>query len=201
MSGIGTGRLAGALFLVTGVVLAWAEDHYALGRGLAAIIAVWLMAFGATEVVVGRRKRGWLWAALLAFALTLAFVAVAVGREIAEPAQGFAGNCTVLIDTVASTEVVPVSIVEPPRRAVSCSTVQHGVLLRHFNQIDVWGVVSTHQQQTVLDSLRRTHRLEHTAPIHVKFWEKENWGKCPQPNAPDAHCRGPELLIRDAIVN
>jgi hypothetical protein len=202
MLSIATDRLAGALFfLVTGVVLAWAGDHYAFAGGLAAIVAVWLIAFGAMELVLARRKHGWWWATLLAFGLTLAFVAVAVVREITEPAQGYAGNCAVLIDTVASTGVVPVSIVEPPRRAVSCSTAQHGVLLRQFNQIDVWGVVSRHQQQTVLDSLRRTRSSEHTAPIHVSFWEKENWGECPPPNSQGAHCRGPELMIRDAIVN
>lgn len=195
------GRCAGALFLVTGVLLAWVGDHYAFGGGLAAIVAVWVIAFGAMALVVARRKHGWCWATLLAFVLTLAFVAVAVVRDAAEPAQGYAGNCAVLIDTVTSTGVVPASIVEPPRRAVSCSTAQHGVLLRQFNQIDVWGVVSQHQQQTVLHALQRTRSSEHTAPIHVTFWEKENWGECAPPNPPGAHCRGPELMIRDAIVN
>lgn len=201
MLSIAKGRLAGALFLVAGVALAWTGDHYAIGGGLAAIVAVWLIAFGAMTLAVARRKHGWWWATLLASGLTLAFVAVVVAREVAEPAQGYAGNCAVLMETVASTGVVPVSIVEPPRAAVACSTVQHGVLLRQFNHIDVWGVVSQHQQKTVLDSLQRTRSSEHTAPIYVSFWEKENWGKCPQPNAPDAHCRGPELLIREAIVN
>src|SRR5579859_2927009 len=128
------GRRAGALFLAIGIVLAWAGDHYALGGGLAAIVAVWLMAFGAMELVVARRKHGWWLAILLAFALTLAFIAVAVEREIGEPAQGYAGNCAVLIDTVGSTGVIPISIVNPPSPAVSCSTVQHGVLLQQFNQ-------------------------------------------------------------------
>ena len=201
MLSIAIGRLAGALFLVMGVVLAWAGDHYTFGGGLTTIVAVWLIVFGAMELLVARRKRGWLWATLLAFSLTLAFVAVAVAREIAEPAEGYAGNCAVLIDTVASTGVVPVSIVEPPRRAVSCSTAQHGVLLWQFNQIEVWGVVTQNQQQTVLDSLKRTRSSEHTAPIHVTFWEKENWGECPPPNSQGAQCRGPERIIRDAIVN
>lgn len=200
MSNIATGRSAGALFLVSGVVLAWTGDHYVIG-GLGTIIAVWLMAFGAMMFVMGRRNHGWWWATLLAFVLTLAFVAVAVASEVAEPAQGHAGNCAVLMETVASTGVVPVSIVVPPRPAVACSTAQHGVFLRQFNHIDVWGVASQRQQQIVLDSLQRTRSSEHTAPIHVTFWEKENWGECPPPNPPGAHCRGPEHPIRDAIVN
>src|ERR1700688_2858320 len=130
MLSIANGRLAGALLLVTGVALAWTGDHYAIGGGLAAIVAVWLIAFGAMTLAVARRKHGWWWATLLAFVLTLAFVAVVVAREVAEPAQGYAGNCAVLMETVTSTGVVPVSIVEPPRPAVACSTAQHGVLLR-----------------------------------------------------------------------
>jgi hypothetical protein len=130
-------------------------------------------------MVAGNPARVW---------LTLAFVAVALLREVSEPPEGYAGNCAVLIDAVSSTGIVPVSIVEPPRRAAVCSTAQHGVLLRQFNQIDVWGVSGQQQLQTVLDSLQRTRSSEHTAPIHVRFWEKENWGKCPSPNAPGAHC-------------
>jgi len=197
MSSIAIGRPVGAVCVATGLVLAWAGDHYALGE-LGAIVAVWLIGFGAMELVVAHRKFEWWWATLFAFALTLAFFLVALAG-IDEPLQ--AGNCAVLSETVASTGVVPVSIVDPPRRAFTCSTVQHGVLFRQFNRIDIWGVVSQHQQQALLDSLQRTHSSEHSAPIHVTFWQKENWGACPLPNPPGAHCRGPELVIREAIVN
>jgi hypothetical protein len=151
--------------------------------------------------VVANRKHAWWWATPLAFALTLAFVAVALVRDISEPSEGYAGNCAVLIDAVSSTGIVPVSIVQPPRRAVACSTAQHGVLLRQFNQIDVWGVSGQQQLQTVLDLLMQTRSAKHTAPIHIRFWKEENWGECAPPNPPEAHCRGPELMIREAIVN
>jgi hypothetical protein len=192
-----TARRAGGLFLATGVVLAWAGDHYALGE-LGTIVAVWLIGFGAMEFVVAHRKFEWWWATLFAFLLTLTFFLVVLAG-IDEPRS--LGNCAVLSETVASTGIVPVSIVDPPRRAFTCTTAQHGVLFRQFNRLDIWGVVSQHQQQAVLYSLQRTRSSEHTAPIHVTFWQKENWGKCPPPNALDAHCRGPELVIREAIVN
>jgi len=191
------GRRVGAVCVATGVMLAWAGDHYALGE-LSAIIAVWLIAFGAMELVVAHRKFEWLWATLFAFVLTLAFVLVGLAG-IDVPVQE--ANCAVLSETVASSGVVPVSIVDPPRLAFTCSTVQHGVVFRRFNRIDIWGVLSQHQQKAVFDSLQRIHSSEHTAPIHVTFWQKENWGDCPVPNPPGAHCRGPELVIREAIVN
>src|SRR5580765_3706513 len=150
MSSIAIGRPAGAFLLATGVVLAWIGDHYPTG-GPGAIVAVWLIAVGTMMVVVARRKHGWWWATLLAFVLTGAFVLVALGGAVAEPAQGHAGNCTVLMKTVASAGVVPVSIVEPPLPAIACSAAQHGVFLRQFNDIEVWGVVSQQQHQAVLD--------------------------------------------------
>jgi hypothetical protein len=195
-------RRAGALFiLVTGAVLAWAGDHYDLNGGLGAIIAVWLIGFGATACFAALQKHPWRLATGIAFLLTFVFVAVALFREAAEPAEGYAGNCTVLVHAVAATGVVPVSIAEPPRLAVACSTAQHGVLLRQFNQIDVWGVVDDHQQRAVLSALQRVRSAGRSAPVHVRFWEKENWGKCPPPSRPQARCRGPEMIVRTAVVN
>lgn len=212
-------RCAGTFFVVVGAALAWAGDDYAfegggsvdawaLNGGFTALaVAVWLIAFGAVELVVAHRKHAWWRTTLLASVLTLAFVVVALVRDSSEPDQGYAGDCAVLIDAVLSTGIVPVSLVQPPRgfgpprRAVACSIGQHGVLLRQFKVVDVFGVTGPQQQQTVLDSLRRARYSEHTARIHIRFWEKENWGECAPPNPSGARCRGPELMIREAIVN
>lgn len=109
------------------------------------------------------------------------------------------GECPGLDQAAASSNVIPESKVTAGHPAVGCAVERRGIFLSYYNDMFVYGVTNTAEQQLVLDGVAEHFRQAHTHPVQVTFYERENWSIRKLENGTTFGSRGPEKLIR--VVN
>ncbi len=70
------------------------------------------------------------------------------------------------------------------------------MFLSAYNDLSVYGVTKTADQNRLIKSLADYREQVHTSPILVSFYEKENWTERRSKNGAVWGKRGPERLLR-----
>jgi hypothetical protein len=74
------------------------------------------------------------------------------------------------------------------------------MFLAHYNRLRIYGVTDPVAQQKILDSLTQFLRQPRTNPVHVIFFERENWTVRQGKNGTKFGSRGSEQPIRVANI-
>jgi hypothetical protein len=110
-------------------------------------------------------------------------------------------ECNAIAKFVESSQSFPQSISVPGRPAFFCDADVRGVLMRRFDHIRIYGVVDNTEQNSVIETLKRTHEHLKTRPILVDFYEKENWKTWSSPATGNSGGeRGPETPVRTVAI-
>lgn len=134
--------------------------------------------------------------------LTALYAGLFITVETTDKGAGTHGDCDGLYRAVTSSVEVPQSVSEPSVRGVFCQTAMLGMLLRRYDVLLIYGVTDQSEQDRALHGLAGYRRQQHTKPIRVEFYERENW----TPLAYDKQGkgiggeRGPEKLLRVATI-
>lgn len=111
------------------------------------------------------------------------------------------GECPGLIEAADRSHDIPPSAIPvgPPGPAVGCGTERYGILLSRYYDLSVYGVTGHAEQDRVLANLSSYRSTTSTDPIHVAFYEKQNWNSWRNDkNGASGGGVGPENLIRVA---
>jgi hypothetical protein len=73
------------------------------------------------------------------------------------------------------------------------------MFLADYNRMSIYGVTDKTAQESVLKGLTDYYHSAHTNPLHVMFFERENWNIRHGKNGATFGSRGPEQMIR--VVN
>jgi hypothetical protein len=177
MATVGTGLL----LLAAGLILNYVFERHSFYVGdllypafclLLSLAGVFIAIGGAARASV-RRVLPYAYATV--FPLTILYFVFYCGMMFLQTGADRLGECPGLDQAATSTNVIPESKSRPGLPAIGCGVERRGMFLSYYNTVGVYGVTETVAQQHVLDSLSEYYRREHTHPIQVRFYEKENW--------------------------
>jgi hypothetical protein len=73
--------------------------------------------------------------------------------------------------------------------------------MRRFDHIRIYGVLDSREQDSVIETLKRTHEHLKTRPKLVDLYEKENWKTWSSPaTGYRGGERGPETPVRTVAI-
>ena len=106
-------------------------------------------------------------------------------------------QCSGLEQAAEASGEIPPSAVVPDQPAIACSVEMYGMFLSDYDDLQIYGVTNSAAQDRILHNLSSYRKSVHTHPLHVGFFEKENWIPwANQKNGARGGQRGPENLIR-----
>jgi hypothetical protein len=203
---LASGLALNYLFERNGIFKVWENSAYPVSAldGIYPSVCVLLSLTGIALVVGGTMShaaiRGLLrQACVIVIPLTVLYALFNIGVQFVSTGADRLGECPYLDQAAASSNAIPESKVAPGHPAVGCEVERRGIFLSHYNDIFVYGVTNTADQQLVLDRVEEQYRQAHTHPVQVRFYEKENWSVRKLENGRTLGSRGPQKLIR--IVN
>ena len=154
----------------------------------------------ATKINPRTRPRRFFPMSILSVPLTVVFGLFYLGMLLLQTGADRTGQCQGLTQAAAETGVIPQSSAFPPGPAVGCGSGRYGMFFSFYNDVTVWGVDDYVKQDQVLQSLSDYQKQNHTLPMRVSFFDKENWTEHPGKNGAVFGQRGPEKLIRIAKI-
>jgi hypothetical protein len=111
------------------------------------------------------------------------------------------GQCQPVDDALMSLGYIPPSAAFPHRGATGCGSARYGLFFQSVNHVSVYGVTSWPDQNRVLRALSKLAIETNLAPTKVWFYEKEKWIEERSSNGVIFGHRGPENLLRIAVVH
>lgn len=110
-------------------------------------------------------------------------------------------ECARIGEAVKAENVIPASISRPGSPGFFCDLgVRYPFLLR-FDDIKIYGITDRSRQDAIVETLKRYREHTHTRPLHVQFYESENWQYWSNPSTGvRGGRRGPEVPIRVIYV-
>ena len=110
-------------------------------------------------------------------------------------------ECQAIARFAESSHQFPPSLSAPGLPAFFCDAEARGILLRRIDHIRIYGVVDRREQDSVMETLGRTHEhLRTRRPMVVDFYEKENWKTWNSPSGNRGGERGPETSLRTNTI-
>jgi hypothetical protein len=138
---------------------------------------------------------------VISLVLTAPYAAFYLGIQFIQTGADRLGECYGLNQAANSSNDIPTSIAFPERPAIGCSVERYGMFLAFYNDLNIKGVPNIGAQNRILDNLSKYRKAAHTHPIHVTFWEKENWTTWHNDKTgASGGSRGPENLLRVQTV-
>ncbi|MHB8527839.1 MAG: hypothetical protein ACYDD2_17075 [Candidatus Acidiferrales bacterium] len=137
-------------------------------------------------------------ALLISLLFTVFYGIFYLGMQFLQTGADRLGECHGLEQAANTSHDIPESMVWPGHSAVGCSVEKYGMFLSYYNDLAVYGVTNRAAQDRVLHNLSAYHRKAHTHPMHIGFYEKENWGSLVvgKNGKGWGGKRGPEKLLR-----
>jgi hypothetical protein len=178
--------------------VSWADFFYPPVCLFLFLTGLVLAVGGAARRTDIRRLRPYVFAIVIP--LTILYTLFSFGMQFVASGADRLGECPRLDQAAASSNVIPESKVTPGRPAVGCGVQRRGIFLSSYNDIAVFGVTDSGEQQRVLDEVAEQLRQAHTHPVQVMFYEKENWSVHKLENGRTLGSRGPQKLIRIANI-
>ncbi len=139
-----------------------------------------------------------IYAFAIALPITTLYTILDLGMQFVATGADRLGECPGLTAAAASSKVIPESQWRTGR-AVGCGVERRGIFLSYYNDVAVYGVMESTDQQHILDKLSGHYRVAHTHPIQIRFFEKENVSTHQGRNGVVIQTGGPAKLIR--VVN
>ena len=136
---------------------------------------------------------------LISLLMTALYAVFYLGMQLVATGADRLGECNRLIEAVSTSHDIPDSIAVPGKPAVGCAVERYGILLSFYNDVSVSGVTDRAAQDRVLQGLSDYRKKARTHPIHVVFYEKENWVSL-RGEKSTLGKRGPERMIRVATL-
>jgi hypothetical protein len=170
------------------------------------IVSFYLSAAGLLLVIFGLRERISSRSSLLAgflvgAVLTGVFALFDISEQIFATGSDTLSECSGIIQAASDSYPIPDSLSQPGHPAAFCAGEQYGMFMSHFNDVSIYGVTARTAQDRMLHDLSAYRGLSHVHPLHVGFYEKENWtGWRNEKNGASGGSRGPENLIRVTTV-
>ncbi len=110
-------------------------------------------------------------------------------------------ECNAIGKSVESAHSLPTSISVPGRPAFFCDADVRGLLMRRFDHIRIYSVVDKNEQESIIQTLKRTREQLKTRHMLVEFYEKENWKTWSDPATGNRGGeRGPETPMRKTVI-
>jgi hypothetical protein len=105
-----------------------------------------------------------------------------------------------LAQAATNVAVIPQSVSDPKRVGVFGYSATYGILFTRFDVVIVYGVTQKESQDRILHQFEAYHRAHRTRPLHVEFYERENWTTVEGSNGVSGGQRGPEKVVRCAVI-
>ena len=105
-----------------------------------------------------------------------------------------------LTQAATNAAVIPQSVSDPKRVGVFASSAWYGMFFTRFDVISIYGVTGRESQDRILQTFGDYHRIHSTRPLHVQFYERENWSTWQGANGVSGGRRGPEKVVRCAVI-
>ena len=105
-----------------------------------------------------------------------------------------------LTQAATNVAVIPQSVSVPKRVGVFGDSDKYGVFFTRFDVVIVYGVTQKESQDRILQQFGAYHRVHRTRPLRVKFYERENWTTFNGSNGVSGGQRGPEKVVRCAVI-
>ena len=74
------------------------------------------------------------------------------------------------------------------------------MFFKRFDVVYIYGVTDMEAQNRILKQFAEYHHANRTRSIRVRFLEKENWTTWNYPGGASGGSRGPEKVIRLAVI-
>lgn len=159
-----------------------------------------LLAIGVKRYVLPGTGRWRFWPAFVAATLlTVPYAAFYVGVQFIASGADRLGECPGLVRSIAASGVVTDKSPYPPGGlAIGCGNNRYGMLLSWYNDLSIYGVTDPASEERVLQALRDYRKKTYTRPLHIAFYQKENWSplRVDANGKPWGGKRGPEDLLR-----
>lgn len=105
-----------------------------------------------------------------------------------------------LTQAATTVAVIPQSVSVPKRVGVFGVSARYGMFFTRFDVVRVYGVTQKESQDRILQQFGEYHRTHRTRPLHVQFYERENWTTWEGSNGVSGGARGPERMVRCAVI-
>jgi hypothetical protein len=105
-----------------------------------------------------------------------------------------------LTQAAKSVAVIPQSVSVPSRVGVFGVSGRYGMFFTRFDVVSVYGVTQKESQDRILQQFGEYHRIHCTRPLHVEFYERENWTTWEGTNGVSGGQRGPEKMVRCTVI-
>jgi hypothetical protein len=89
--------------------------------------------------------------------------------------QTSSGQIEGLTQAATQVAVIPQSISVPNHKSLFGASAMYGMFFTRFDVISIYGVNERESQDRILQQFEQYHRIHHTRPLHVEFYERENW--------------------------
>lgn len=111
------------------------------------------------------------------------------------------GELEALTQAATNVAAIPQSVSVPGRVGVFGDSARNeGIFLTRFDVVSVYGVTQKESQDRILQQFGAYYRIHRTRPLHVQFYERENWTTWKGSNGVSGGARGPEQLVRCAVI-
>src|SRR5215472_7560652 len=162
------------------------------------VSGVILLAIGVKRLVLPGTGQWRFWPAfLLAALLTIPYGFFSFGMQFVATGADRLGECSGLDQAANASGEIADSLAFPDRPAIGCAVNRYGMFLSYYNDLSVYGVAHPAAQERVVQNLREYRKHTYTHPVHIAFYEKENWTSWYNPrNGVAGGQRRPEKLLR-----
>jgi hypothetical protein len=111
-------------------------------------------------------------------------------------------ECHELESAVSAKHSIPLSLSAPGSPAVFCDRAIQLPLLKHYENVYVYGVTEATAQDAILATLREFRGGHRQGRIRVAFFARENWQTWSDPaTGRSGGHRGPETPVRSLWIN
>jgi len=146
-----------------------------------------------------KRRHRWLPAGITFAVLCLAYGCWYLVATTEDP--DVVDECAAIAASVESKISLPPSVSSPGAPAFFCDKGVSGLLLTSYDEVSVYSVVGSGQQDAVITALVQAKQQLKTRRIIVNFYEKENWTTWSDPaTGRSGGDRGPETPIRQVVI-
>lgn len=113
------------------------------------------------------------YSAAIALPLTALYAIFVFGMQFIATGADRLGECPGLDEAASDSNVIPESLWRKGHAAVGCAVERRGIFLSYCNDLGVYGVSNTADQQRVLDEVTKHYRTAHNHPVQIRFLERE----------------------------